>query len=359
MAQPIKFGIVGCADIARKLSRAIKLAPNATIVAVGSRSEEKARRFIADNGLPATTRPYGSYESLLDDAEVDAVYLPLPTSLHLRWAVAAAGKGKHILIEKPTALCVADLDQILEACETNGVQFMDGTMWVHHPRTAEMEDFLRNSDQFGQLKMVSSIASVYADSNFLQNNIRVKADLDSLGALGDIGWYCIRAILWASDYNLPKTAVAFPNAVKNEAGLILSCGASLHWEDGTIATFHCSFLAHLTFELVAVGSRGNLSLSDFVIPFEENSAPFTFVSDSGFKELVTGWKSLPSKKVVSTFFPQEALMITEFSRLVGEIKDSGAKPEKKWSVFSRKTQVVLDAVKESIEKEFKEVEIVG
>ncbi|XP_020594203.1 uncharacterized oxidoreductase At4g09670-like, partial [Phalaenopsis equestris] len=154
MAQPIRFGIMGCADIARKLSRAINLSPNATIVAVGSRSEEKARRFITDNGLPATTRPHGSYESLLDDAEVDAVYLPLPTSIHLQWAVAAARKGKHILLEKPTALCVADLDRILEACESNGVQFMDGTMWVHHPRTAEMEEFIRSSDRFGQLKLV-------------------------------------------------------------------------------------------------------------------------------------------------------------------------------------------------------------
>ncbi|XP_020575477.1 uncharacterized oxidoreductase At4g09670-like [Phalaenopsis equestris] len=205
---------------------------------------------------------------------------------------------------------------------------------------------------------VSSIASVYAEGNFFHDNIRAKPDLDALGALGDIGWYCIRAILWASNYNLPKTAAAFPNPVKNEAGVILSCGASLHWEDGTVATFHCSFLAHLTFEVMIVGSKGTLSLSDFVIPFEENSAPFTSVSESGFKELVRGWTALPSTKVVPTELPQDARMVEEFSRLAGEIRDKGATPEKKWPVVSRKTQVVLDAVKESIDKEFKVVEIV-
>ncbi|KAK8965918.1 hypothetical protein KSP40_PGU019530 [Platanthera guangdongensis] len=278
MAQPIRFGILGCARIARKVSRAIKLSPNATIVAVGSRSAEKARRFIDDNGLPDDTRAHGTYESLLDDPEVDAVYVPLPTSLHLRWATAAARKGKHVLLEKPTALCVAELDQILEACEANNVQFMDGTMWMHHPRTAKMGDLLRDSDLFGQLKMVSSIACFLAEPDFLQNNIRANPELDALGALGDIGWYCIRMILWSADYRMPRTALALPNPAKSEVGVLLSCGASLHWDDGTVATFYCSFLAHRTFEVAVVGSKATLTLRDFINPFQENSARFTFGS---------------------------------------------------------------------------------
>ena len=83
---------------------------------------------------------------MLEDPCVDAVYIPLPTSLHLQWAVLAANKKKHLLLEKPTAVDVAELDQILEACESNGVQFMDGTMWLHHPRTATMERLLSASD---------------------------------------------------------------------------------------------------------------------------------------------------------------------------------------------------------------------
>ncbi|KAJ0987394.1 hypothetical protein J5N97_005750 [Dioscorea zingiberensis] len=353
----IRFGIIGCAEIARKVSRAIALAPNATVVAVGSRDADKARRFISANGLPEGTRAHGSYEAVLDDESVDAVYLPLPTSLHVRWAVAAAEKGKHILLEKPTAVCVADLDRILGACDANGVQFMDSTMWMHHPRTAKMRELLSDSERFGQLRAINSIFTFSSDPDFLKNDIRVKPDLDSLGALGDLGWYCIRSILWAADYELPKTAVALRGPVLNEAGVLIACGSSFIWEDGKVATFHCSFLTHLTMELCVMGSKGTLHLSDFVVPFEESSAPFTFASNSGFTELVTGWQPLPSKHIVTTELPQEARMVAEFARLVSCIKSSGSKPESSWPAKTRKTQLVLDAVKTSIEKGFEPVEI--
>jgi len=155
--RPVRFGILGCADIARKVSRALLMLPPgaATVAAVGSRSEDKARRFIAETGLPAA-RPHGSYESLLGDPDVEAVYLPLPTSLHVPWATAAAARGKHLLLEKPTALCAADLDAILAACDASGVQFMDTTMWTHNPRTAKMREIVADKDAFGDVRVVSS-----------------------------------------------------------------------------------------------------------------------------------------------------------------------------------------------------------
>lgn len=158
----IRFGILGCADIARKLSRAITLAPNATLYAVGSRSIEKAKAFASANNFPQDAKIYGSYDAVLDDPYVDAVYIPLPTSLHLRWAVLAAQKKKHILLEKPVGLNVAEFDKILEACETNGVQIMDGTMWMHHPRTAAIKEFLSDANLFGQLKSVLYIITASA-----------------------------------------------------------------------------------------------------------------------------------------------------------------------------------------------------
>ena len=97
---------------------------------------------------------YGSYEAVLDDPEVDAVYVPLPTSLHLHWAVLAAQKKKHLLLEKPVALNVAELDKILEACQSNGLQYMDATMWMHHPRTPKMFQFISDPHQFGRLQSV-------------------------------------------------------------------------------------------------------------------------------------------------------------------------------------------------------------
>ncbi|CDP01149.1 unnamed protein product [Coffea canephora] len=355
---PVRFGILGCAKIARKLSRAITLAPNSTIVAIGSRSLEKAISFARENGFPASAKVYGSYDGVLDDPDVEAVYIPLPTSLHLRWAVLAAQKKKHVLLDKPVALNVKELDIILEACESSGVQFMDATMWMHHPRTSQMREFLSDPQKFGQLKAVHSIFSYVEGPEFLKNDIRVKPDLDALGALGDTGWYCTRAILWAAEYELPKTVTALPDPEFNEAGVILSCGASLRWEDGKVATFYCSFITNLTMDITVLGTNGNLRVHDFVIPYQESAAPFYVTSNSKFVELAIGCDPSPNEHIVGTDLPQEALMVREFSSLVGGIKLNGSKPEKKWPNISRKTQAVIDAVKASIDKGFEPIEVV-
>ncbi|KAJ9146047.1 hypothetical protein P3X46_028362 [Hevea brasiliensis] len=353
----IHFGIIGCAEIARKVSRAINLAPNAHPSAVASRSVEKAAAFAKANNFPPDAKIYGSYESLLDDPDIDAVYVPLPTSLHVKWAPLVAQKKKHILLEKPVGLNVGEFDKILDACEANGVQIMDGTMWMHNPRTDKMREFLADKERFGELRTIHSIFTFAGGEDFLKNDIRVKPDLDGLGALGDTGWYSIRAILWATDYELPKTVVALRGPVLNEAGVILACGASLHWEDGKVAILHCSFLTHLTMFVTAIGTKGTLHVDDFVIPFNEKEAPYTTSSKSWFNELVTGWEPLPSQNMVFVDLPQEACMVREFARLVGNIKVNGAKPDQTWPTRSRKTQLILDAVKTSIERGFEPVEI--
>ncbi|KAL9245050.1 hypothetical protein vseg_018748 [Gypsophila vaccaria] len=355
--EPIRFGILGCADIGRKLSRAIALSTRATVHALGSRSLSKAESYAAANSLPRTTKLYGSYEGVLDDAEVEAVYIPLPTSLHLRWAVAAARKRKHVLLEKPTALSVVELDEIVKLCEECGVQFMDGTMWMHHPRTRVMADFLGDPSRFGLLKSVQACFSFAGDSDFLENDIRVRPDLDGLGALGDLGWYCIRAILFAANYELPKFVTALRNPIKNKAGVLLSCGASLHWEDGAVGTFHCSFLSNLTMNMSVLGTKGTLHVSDFVIPYKEKSASFSTLSEGWFTDMDLEWTQQPSQHIVETDLPQEALMVKEFSTLVDGIKRRGLSPEKKWPILSRKTQLVIDAVVASIDGGFEPVEV--
>ncbi|RVW26311.1 putative oxidoreductase [Vitis vinifera] len=205
--------------------------------------------------------------------------------------------------------------------------------------------------------LVQSCFTYLATSDFHENNIRVKPDLDALGALGDVGWYCIRAILFAVDYELPKSVKALPGTVFNEAGVLTSCGASLLWEDGKVATFNCSFQANLTMNITAIGTKGTLQVQDFVIPVKEDSAAFSAGIESWFNDLVTGWKTMPSEHVVTTDLPQEALMVKEFSGLVADIKRNGSKLEQKWPTLSRKTQLVLDAVKVSIERGLEPVEL--
>ncbi|CAJ2666376.1 oxidoreductase family NAD-binding rossmann fold protein [Trifolium pratense] len=354
---PIRFGVIGCADIARKVSRAISLSPHATLYAVGSRTLSKAQTFAKSNNFPNDAKVYGSYEEVLDDPNVDAVYVPLPTSLHLQWAVIAAKKGKHVLLEKPVALSAVEFDEIVVACESSGVQLMDGTMWMHHPRTSFMKEFISDSNRFGELKSIHTVFTFCADPDFLENDIRVKPDLDALGALGDEGWYCVRAILWTANYELPKTVLASREPILNKAGVILSCGASLYWEDGKVATFYCSFLSNLAMDITAVGTKGTLHVHDFIIPYEETKASFYAASESSFDDLVTKWGSQPSKHIIENDLPQEVLMVSEFSRLVASIKFKNSKPEKKWPAISRKTQLVLDAVKASIDKGFEPIQI--
>ncbi|OMO58831.1 hypothetical protein CCACVL1_25329 [Corchorus capsularis] len=354
---PIRIGIIGCAMIAYKVCRAIQLAPNATVAAVASRSVEKAAAFAMANGLPPEAKIYGSYEALLDDPDIDAVYLPLPTGLHHKWAILTAQKKKHLLMEKPVALNVGEFDEIVKACEENGVQFMDGTMWMHHPRTQKMEEFLKDKAEFGQLKSIHSCFTFYGDENFLESNIRVKPELDGLGALGDAGWYGIRASLWANDYDLPKTVTAMPDALLNEAGVILACGASLVWEDGKVATFYCSFLSNLTDPLTVIGTYGTLHLNDYVLPWHDHEASYTTTPRPVWDG--RNYMPLPVDHTVASTLPQEACMVREFATLVQNIKKNGAQPDPKWPTISRKTQLVVDAIKVSIDKGFQPVEIVG
>lgn len=347
----VRFGILGCANIARKVARAIALAPNATLCAIASRSKEKAEKFAAENAFPASVRIYGSYDQVLEDPGVDAVYVPLPTALHVRWAVMAAARNKHVLLEKPVALHVADLDRILEAFESNGVQFMDGSMWLHHPRTARIQSFLSSSNTIGPIRFIHSTSTMPAPPEFLENDIRVKPVLDGLGALGDLAWYCIGASLWGMGYQLPTSVTALPDVTRNNAGVILSITASLLWDQPhqTLATIHCSFLSHTSMDLAICGSNGSLHLRDFIIPYHETSASFDLTVGAKFVDLHIGWNVRPEEVHVATELPQEALMVQEFSRLAASIRDCGSRPSTKWPEISRKTQLVVDAVKKSLE----------
>lgn len=158
----------------------------------------------------------------------------------------------------------------------------------------------------------------------------MKPDLEPLGALGDAGWYSIRASLWATDYRLPKTVTAFKDPVFNEAGVILSCGASLLFPDGEVATFYCSFLGNLTMEVSVLGANAFFRVHDIVIPFREDVGAFYVNANTKFAPMSLGIEPEPAERVVRADLPQEALMVKEFSSLVTKIREGGAEPEKEW-----------------------------
>eukprot|EP01045_Picozoa_sp_COSAG04_P007218 COSAG04_NODE_372_length_15668_cov_11.135975_15_plen_238_part_00 len=169
-------------------------------VAQASRSKAKAEQWIADHALAAGgTEAVEGYDVLLARDDIDAVYVPLPTALHLEWVTKAAQAGKHILCEKPVALSAGDLATMLAACEEHKVQFMDGVMFMHHKRMSKMDALLRGDplNDFGEVLRVTSGFSFMGDEDFYKGNIRCSAEGDPLGCLGDLGWYCVRFGLFA------------------------------------------------------------------------------------------------------------------------------------------------------------------
>ncbi|XP_024362959.1 uncharacterized oxidoreductase At4g09670 [Physcomitrium patens] len=362
MAHEIKFGILGCANIARCLVRSMKLLPEVKIYAIASRTLAKAQSFAAENELPEETKVYGSYDELVEDEEVDALYIPLPTAFHVEWVLKAAAKKKHVLLEKPPARTVEELKVMVEALDKNGLQYMDGTMWMHHPRTRKMEAVLHDSSRLGRILEVHATFNYHAEVAYnsiggLTADVRGNPDLDGLGALGDIGWYCARGILWAYDYEMPASVTAHPGASYNEKGVIVSCGATLVWPDGRTATFTTSFNTSHVMKLLVVGETGSLESDDFTLPASNVKSSFKVVSNTSWKDKLAGWHRTEDFQEVTLEIPQEAHMIREFARLVANIRNGTGAVEPKWSEISVKTQMVLNAVKQSIENGLKTINL--
>lgn len=194
-----KWGVLGCADIVIKNLRAVTLSPNCKLVAIASRTKEKVQSFAKENRLSSDIELYDNYEALLADKNVQCVYIPLPTTLHLEWAVKTANAGKHVLLEKPAAVNVSELKIIFEACKKNEVMFMDGVMFMHNDRLQLLRDTLRDP-YLGEIRRINSSFSIKASPEFLQNNIRVKSDGDPLGVLGDLSWYSFRLAMIVFSY---------------------------------------------------------------------------------------------------------------------------------------------------------------
>src|SRR5258708_6778395 len=144
--QPLRWGILGTANIARKNWKAIFHSGNCVLTAVASRDPERSREFVAqcqaEAPFEAVPAAFGSYEELLASNKVDALYIPLPTGLRKDWVVRAARAGKHVLCEKPCAASVTDLQEMLAACRMHGVQFMDGVMFMHSRRLERIRETL-------------------------------------------------------------------------------------------------------------------------------------------------------------------------------------------------------------------------
>lgn len=175
---------MGCADIAvKKVVPGMWSSPSSEVVAIASRTEEKAAATARTLGIP---RHHAGYEALLTDPEVDAVYIPLPNHLHLEWAVAAAEAGKHVLCEKPLALTAAEAREMAAACDEAGVLLMEAFMYRHHPQWMAVWDLLAE----GRIGEPLAVQTIFSYRNVDPTDIRNQVATGG-GAVYDIGCYAI------------------------------------------------------------------------------------------------------------------------------------------------------------------------
>ena len=270
--QNVRWGILSTANIATKVSRAIDLAAGAELIAIASRTEERAKSWAVKHGV---SRAYGNYDALLADPEIDAVYIPTPPSMHAEWTIKAAEHGKHVLCEKPLAANAVEAVAMAEACAKNNVQLMDGVMWVHHKRTDEMKKII-DDGTLGRLRRVTAAFTFNWDT-IPQNNIRAKKELAG-GSLGDLGYYCVRAILWAFG-DMPTRVFA---TARYHVGVDFNLSGLLWFENERMASFDCAFDTASRKWLEVAGKKASLICDDFTLPWKEESTRF-WVHDAGGK----------------------------------------------------------------------------
>lgn len=340
-----RWGILGAAFIARKNWQALRDAGNAELVAVASRDLQRARAFIdecqASAPQPVPPEAMDSYEALLARTDIDAVYIPLPTALRREWVLRAAAAGKHVLVEKPVGRDAAEVAELIAACEQHGVQFMDGVMFMHGARLRRLREVM--GAEVGPVRHVSSQFSFRGDEAFLQSNIRAQGDLEPLGCLGDLGWYCLRFTLWACDWAEPVQVSGRVQRATAD-GVPLEFFGALVFADGVSASFHCSFTAAHAQWAVVSGERGLLRVDDFVLPYA-GQAPCYSVTHSEF--VLEGCRAdMHAGRVEASVDEpannapgsQESAMFRTFSSLVLE-----GRRDPHWPRISLLTQRVLDA----------------
>ena len=223
----LRWGVISTANIGRAaVNPAIKASRNGELLAVASRDEERAREFADKWEIP---QHYGSYDALLDDASLDAVYIPLPNSMHCEWTIRAAERGKHILCEKPLALDADECREMDAAAEANGVKLMEAFMYRFHPRTQKMVEMVR-AGVVGDLKLITS-AFTFRLNN--ADNVRLRPEMGG-GSLMDVGCYCVnvsRTIAGAEPVAVQAVAHQGPSGVDEQMV------GTLRFEDGLLAQF--------------------------------------------------------------------------------------------------------------------------
>ncbi|MDP2438274.1 MAG: Gfo/Idh/MocA family oxidoreductase [archaeon] len=324
VAEPLHFGIISTANIGKQFVAGFQASPYCVAAAVGSRGLERAVEWAREQGVE---RAYGSYEEVLQDARVGAVYVPLPTSMHAEWAVKGAKAGKHVLCEKPLAATFEEAVVMARACDEARVALMDGVMWSHHLKYVA----IKRDGHFASLGKVTHCNAHFSWPQLDPANIRLAPSLEPTGCLGDLGWYTIRACLFAFNGELPVSVSAGGQKCP-VSGAVVETHALLNYAGGRFATMGCSFATVENQSFEVHGTLGTLCCQDFVWA---HSRP-----DAGNFQIFRGEGRVESHHVAPGPEPFRTL------ELVNRFASSALKGDtlRQWTLLALKTQAIHDAV---------------
>ena len=251
----VRWGIMSTASIGKRSTiPGIQESTRNVVAAVASRSLENAQKFADELGIP---KAYGSYEELLNDPEIDAVYIPLPNHLHKEWTIKAAEAGKHILCEKPIALDENEAKDMIEACEKAGVVLAEAYMYRHQQRYEDIKNRIKN----GEIGDVRGIHSVFTFNGAGDHgNIRYTKEWGG-GSIYDVGCYPISAArLLLDEEPTAVTAHAFFSPEHGDVDMMAS--GLMEFSNGVALTFDCGMWAESRNKLEILGSNGRIVLKN-------------------------------------------------------------------------------------------------
>jgi D-xylose 1-dehydrogenase (NADP+, D-xylono-1,5-lactone-forming) len=250
LGTPVKWGIISTADINRKVIPGMRASDKAELIAVASREQKRADEYAREWEIE---RAYGSYDGLLEDADVEAVYISLPNTLHCEWSIRAVEAGKHVLCEKPMSRHVGDVESAFDAAERSGRILMEAFMYRHNPQTTRLRQLV-DEGAIGDLRLVRTCFSY---SLYDAENIRLRTDVEG-GSLMDVGCYCVSG----SRLLAGEPEEVYGRQLVGSSGTDWVFTGSMRFPGDVVAQFDCGTALPERDELEAIGSEGSLFLDD-------------------------------------------------------------------------------------------------
>ncbi len=244
------WGLLSTANINRKVLAGARESGSVEVVAVASRDQARAEAFAREHGL---ARAYGSYEALLEDPEVEAIYIPLPNSLHVEWSIRALEAGKHVLCEKPLGRRAHEVDEAFDVADRAGRILMEAFMYRHHPQTQRLAKLVGDG-AVGRLQLVRAAFSFPVQG---AHDVRLDAGLDG-GSLMDVGCYCVSGARFLAG----EPEEVFGEQVVGESGVDTLFAGTMRFRDGVVAQFDSGLHLPNRDELEAIGDEGSIFIDD-------------------------------------------------------------------------------------------------